>query len=32
LLSTDRDVEASLSIDESRDVVTEVTGDPIQPR
>jgi hypothetical protein len=30
-LSTDRDVEASLTIDESRDPVAQVTRDPIQP-
>ena len=31
-LSTDGDVEAPLSIDEPRDVVTYVLGDAIQPR
>lgn len=31
-LSTDRDVEAPFSIDESRNVVTYVLGDAIQPR
>jgi hypothetical protein len=30
-LSTDRDIEASLSVDESRDPVTQVVWDPIQP-
>jgi hypothetical protein len=30
-LSTDGDVEASLTIDESRDPVAQVIGDPIQP-
>jgi hypothetical protein len=31
VLSTEGDVEASLSVDESTDPVTEVTGDSIQP-